>query len=431
MIVYHFPPLTTSGTYRSLQFARYLPRYGWKPTVLTIRPECLAEPGLLDDEPLRSLPEEVRVLRSIDPEPLRRILGWRDRLLGKAGGNGSTPGADPAVAERRGVTWRDWLSDCFSLPDRQMGWIPVAAWRAGRLLQEGGFDGVYSSAPPASVHLAALLASRGSGVPWIADFRDPWVSNRFLPVRSTSFLDPIDRSLEGKVVRAADRVVANTVELADDFRNRYALPADHFAIISNGYDPEETPAPDDAPEPGGPFTITHAGTLYGRRDPAPLFRAIRLLLDRGALAPDDLRVRLLGTAGPEPRWEHWLADPDLARMIRFEPKVRRDEAFRVLAASDLLLLIQAGTELQVPRKLFDYLSVGRPILAMVTPGATRNIVLREGLGVAVGPEDPEALADRVLEAMRAPRGVFHGKPSRFDFRRLTGELAELLEETRS
>lgn len=421
LIAYHFPPLTTSGMYRSLQFARYLPRYGWKPVVLTVDPASVAGAGPLDTSPLVTLPEGTRVLRAAATNPLRAALRIRDRLWVRPNGNGASapPNGPPAA------TWRDWVSDFFSVPDRQAGWIGPAARAA---LAEENIDAVYSSSPPASAHLAALVLSRSRGLPWIADFRDPWISNDFTTLRSTGFLDPLDRWLERLVVRGATRVVANTDELRGDFARRYEDDEEKFVTITNGFDPEEMLPEAEAARPGAPVTITHAGTLYGRRDPTAFLEALAGLLARGEIGEDRLRVEFLGTTAGAERWAGLLADPRLARVVRFEPKVPRAEALRRLASSDLLLLIQTGTDLQVPRKLYEYVAIGRPILALVSGGATECLVRREHLGWLVRPDDPGGIAETLRRVAAGERPPLPPRPERFDFRLLTAKLARVLEE---
>lgn len=428
MMAYHFPPLTTSGMYRSFEFARYLPRYGWSPVVLTTRPEKLLDPGLLDSTPLKILPDEVRVVRATDAQPLRMALHLRDRLRNPDRMNGGNGSASTPTVETTG-SWKDWITDFLSLPDRQAGWIPAAAVRAIRLLSDEEFDCIYSSSPPASVHVAALLAARSSGIPWVADFRDPWISNRFTRERCMAFLDPVDKHLEEAVVKNARRIIVNTEELCADFQRRYPYHATRFVTIPNGFDPEEA-IPVHVEESAGkrPFTIIHAGGLYGRRDPTPIFRAVATLLERGVVAKDGIRIRLLGTEQPTQAWEKFLRERSLETVVQFERKVPRAQALASLAASDLLLLIQAGTVLQVPRKVYDYMAAGRPILAMVTSGATENLVRKENLGWIAHPDDPEAIERCIENAIRGRSETVVRRSGKFDFRNLTGRLVRQLED---
>ena len=430
MIVYNFPPLTTSGMYRSLQFARFLPSFGWEPVVLTIRTESVLRPGPLDDAPLKDQLHNLHIERTTVFEPLLMAVGLRNRILGAPDrGEESGEGRSNGNHEKQ-VNWRDWVSDLFSLPDRQAGYILPAASRAIDLIDTGDIDAVYSSSPPASSHVAAMLAQRATGVPWIADFRDPWISNRFVSLRQTSYLDRFDSWLENCVIRNADRVIANTDELRVDFGRRYPDAAGRFRTVTNGFDPdEEIPHPPENEGENGPFRITHAGSLYGQRNPMPVVRALEILFRRGRIANGEVELCLLGAAANREEYDRQLNESPVAGMIRFESPVPRTDALRLLASSNLLLLIQAGTTLQVPRKLYEYMAVGKPILAVVTPGATRSLIERDNLGRIVPPDDPEGIADVLDEMIRHRRSDAPLRPERYNFRRLTGELAECLRET--
>ncbi len=416
--------------YRSLLFSRLLPRYGWDVRVLTIHPEALRFPGLLDGAPLADLPGGVKVERTPVYEPFQAVVELRNRIFGAPRRNGAN-GDRLAVESPGRVTWRDWVSDCFSLPDRQSGQILPSAKRAIELIESGEIDAIYSSSPPASSHVAALLAKRATSLPWVADFRDPWISNRFVPVRQTTFLDRVDSWLERVVVHNADRVIANTDELRDDFRRRYADLSERFLTVTNGFDPDESP-PGVRPLRGErrrrPFRITHAGTLYGNRSGAPVVRALEILHERGVIEKGDVELCLLGAVEGEDEKSCCLGKDGAGGMVRFIETVPRREAIRFLADSDLLLLIQSGTTLQVPRKLFEYVALRRPVMALVTPGATENLIRREKLGVIVRPDDPEGIARVLHKAIRGEALPVPERPARFDFVRLTGELARCLGE---
>ncbi|NNE08909.1 MAG: glycosyltransferase [Gemmatimonadetes bacterium] len=434
LIAYNFPPLTTSGMYRAYQFAKYLPRHGWRPLVVSVDPASLQHTGPLDAAPLASMNGQIVVSQARAFEPMASLARLRARLSGArrpsdASGDAADPGGAPGNDRgpgSGGASWKDWLTDWISLPDRQSGWI-WPAYRAGmRLVREETVDAIVSTSPPPSGHLAALLLSRRTGLPWIADFRDPWIGNPYHNVRSSRFLDPADAWMERRVVRGARRVIANTEELRLRFVDRYPALASRFVTISNGFDGEEI-MPRSSRASNEPFRIIHAGTLYGQRDPTPIVRALERMCDRGDLEPGEFELVLLGSAAGRSDTVASLLRSPLASRIRVEPQVGRAEALQQLADSDLLLLIQVGTTLQVPRKLFEYLAIGKPMLALVTEGATENLIRREKLGSAVRPDDGEGIENALRHAMTGQSRI-PTRPASFDFRALTEQLVEELEE---
>jgi glycosyltransferase involved in cell wall biosynthesis len=178
--------------------------------------------------------------------------------------------------------------------------------------------------------------------------------------------------------------------------------------------------------------LIHAGTLYRKRDPRPILRAVAQLTRSHGLTADRFRLRLVGATDPEFQIEALAADLGVRDMLDLVPKVPRAEALRLLGEANALLLVQPGTDLQVPGKLFEYMQFGLPIVSLSSPGATSDIVRGYGLGVVVDPGDIAALAAelwRFVDAhvRRTPMVV---DPTRalqqFDGQRLTGALAEVL-----
>ena len=76
IVAYHFPPQAgSSGLLRSLNFCRYLPEFGWLPTVLTIDPRAYER---TDGSQLAEVPASVNVIRAFGLDSHRHLsLGGR------------------------------------------------------------------------------------------------------------------------------------------------------------------------------------------------------------------------------------------------------------------------------------------------------------------------------------------------------------------
>jgi hypothetical protein len=182
VIAYFFPPLAGVGVQRSLKFVTYLPDSGWEPVVIAPRDPAY---WLVDPGSLARLPAGLEVHRSFLYEPARlhrtlsRLAGRGRRTTAQrltATGDGS-----PRGAARTFARWA-WLAAVRTLtfPDEQMTWIPWAVRSTVRAHRSRPAHAIYSSASPVTAHLVAGLAKRRTGLPWIADFRDPWIGNSFL-----------------------------------------------------------------------------------------------------------------------------------------------------------------------------------------------------------------------------------------------------------
>ncbi|MGD8414509.1 MAG: hypothetical protein PVF33_09765, partial [Candidatus Latescibacterota bacterium] len=167
MIVPFFPPMAGGGVYRPLSFVKYLPEYGWRITVVAPRGDAF---WIRDERLVGQIPDSCEVIRT-DTLSGQAMMA---RLRGP-GGSGSKvrPSQKRSSA---GFSAARRIASLFLVPDSYAGWRPFAVKAATAAIESGRFDALYSTSPPESSHLAALSVQRRSGLPWVADFRDPWMN---------------------------------------------------------------------------------------------------------------------------------------------------------------------------------------------------------------------------------------------------------------
>jgi glycosyltransferase involved in cell wall biosynthesis len=292
--------------------------------------------------------------------------------------------------------------------------------------------------------LIGLLTKRLTGLPWVADFRDPWRAN---PFRSVPYkaLDHYDAWLEKQVIHGADRVVCNTDSVRADFQLRYPALASRFVTVFNGFDPEDYVGLEARRPPGVWKTLlTHAGNFYGPRSPDALFQSLRLLRRRSAMN-DEVCLQLLGIPTYHGRSLRAIAaEYGVEDMVLVQGDVPHRQALEMLRGSEIQVLVGfsgTGADLQVPGKLFEYFGTGRPILALAPrQSAIADIMTRAGNpGEVCEPGDPEGIA-RAIERMAAKA---KGSPDsagagncpdflrQFHRREQIGQIADLLESTQA
>ncbi len=256
-------------------------------------------------------------------------------------------------------------------------WAKAASLAAQSWLKEHRACAAFSTFPPMGVHLAAMDVARRNGIPWIADFRDPlreieegWYS-RTLPRSAARFM-------ERRFVRRASAVIVNTDSAAERLKSLLPDCAGKIHVIWNGFDPEARLNP--APLPPRAFrSLAHVGELYEGRDVAPLLESVGRLIERGRLDAAAIRIRLIGPAAARCLPPKAFLDQAAARgWLDLNPDLLPEsEARQIIASSEALLLVQPHTAIQVPAKLFEYLQVGRPILAYVTRQSAIERVLSQ------------------------------------------------------
>jgi glycosyltransferase involved in cell wall biosynthesis len=173
--------------------------------------------------------------------------------------------------------------------------------------------------------------------------------------------------------------------------SRFPQAANKFAVIPNGYDPEEFSGI--VKEKEKVFTIAYLGSLYHHRDPEPFLQALSNLIDAGEIPPDQIAIRFVGQCD-ETRGvplKTVAAKYRLADTIEILPWLPRAEALEMMARSHVLLLLAEDQPLQIPGKIYDYLGVGSDILAISGEGATADLLAETEAAVVVRPGDQEAL----------------------------------------
>jgi glycosyltransferase involved in cell wall biosynthesis len=444
VVTYHFPPDAAVGGLRWQKFVKYLPQFGWAPHVLTAQerycetrdPWRLRDVGHAPIQRTRLLPN----LRAV-------ALSLRTCLLAIAPLRRGRP---PSGVAQTSQAWRTrghtvsrarrWLFSLFWLPDGYVGWLLPAVVRGVRMCRRERFGVMVSSGPPHTCHLVGLILKGLTRTRWVADFRDPWVSNPHRPWSARSALsDVLNTVMERAVIRAADRVIVVTDRLARRFRQEYpGQPPEKFVTITNGFDPEDFPIAMARSRKGGdrPFTLTHAGTIYGRRSATALLKGIAQLLEEPRVARSDVRLVFLGAIDDGKEFDAAVKALGLGDVVACRGRLSYPDTVSLLYESDVLVLLAQDQPDQIPAKAFDYIAVGGEILAVAGPGATADLVQQVGGRVVadVAAEIASVCRD-AYTASRSGSGRCRRHPSSdlaaqgaFDRRVLTARLGALLDD---
>ena len=447
MIAYHFPPvggIGAAGSQRTLKFAKYLPYYGWKPIILTVKPSQYESYLSLDSTLLKRVDPETRIIRTSVIRWLAALLEgkrWlREGLRGRVASPRTEQGyrSEPSLPTGCSKGWyartKDAFTDLFEIPDEEIGWSIPAIVAGFQALKEDSIDAIFSTGRPWTSHVIGLALKHLTGIPLVVDFRDPWITNPFR--RQYSRLrSRAEEYLETKVIKAADRVVANTQELANEFKSRYPNQSSRkFLSLLNGFDPDDFDQVSAEARPRFVFTIVHTGFLYGKRDPKTFLDALRTLVDEARIPRSKIRVMFVGTVEVSYNLSDYVRHLGLEDIVSLLPQVTYQESLMYLKKADATLLLQPGTTTQVPSKLFDYIGAGKPILA-ISPrdGATYNLVAKEKLGELAEPEAIEQIAgslERLYRGWMNARGTSSLSPmvqDKFNVRHLTKTLASELQ----
>jgi glycosyltransferase involved in cell wall biosynthesis len=338
------------------------------------------------------------------------------------------------------------LLSLLSIPDAYTGWMVPAVIAGMRAIKKTNAQAIYSSAPYFTAHLVGYALSLLTGLPWVAHFRDPWVTGLLPEYCPNDLYRKINGALERRVVTRAQATLCVTEEHAALMRAAYKhLPPSKFSVVMNGFDGLEWNETSEAlarnrqefQAPAGAqrkFRITYAGKLYMKRNPTPVFQALRALIDTGEIPRGETQVELIGWCeSSEGRSvADLIAESGLEDCVEMVGPLSHFETLRRLSRSDLLLLLAEGLVSQIPGKTFEYLKTRRPILALTSPGAVATLLQQTGGGWVLSPNDQAGVVEAVRECYQAWK---HGLPGRapdaavvenFDRRKTTGRIADLL-----
>jgi glycosyltransferase involved in cell wall biosynthesis len=403
MVAYHFPPLAgSSGIQRTLRFVQHLPALGWEPIVLTAHPRAYeATSGDLAAE----VPAGVPVTRAFALDTARHLSLFK-----------RYPGF-------------------LARPDRWMSWQWGAVPAGLRLIRERRPAAIWSTYPIATAHAIGATLHRRSGVPWIADFRDPMAQEGYPadPQTWQTF-----KVIEETAVREAARCVFVTPGAARMYRERYpdADPS-RLTVIENGYDPESFVTAEGLAAAAGPLnpgvvTLLHSGIVYpSERDPTQLFEAL------GRLRPHGVRVRFRAAVHDELLRK--LAETHgVAEQVEILPPIPYRAALEEMLRADGLFVMQASNcNEQIPAKIYEYFRARRPILGLTDPAGDTAGALRAAGIDAIAPLDSANAIARELETFvdRLRRGEAampgHDAVERCSRRHRAEELAGLLDAVTS
>jgi glycosyltransferase involved in cell wall biosynthesis len=434
MFVSSFPP-GAQTVLRALQFARYLPEFGWTPVVLTARQNAGSSPSA------SSAPEGVAVFRTGRlPTPSMLARRWRARGPVTPATEGPRPPATPSEGfiARAARQWLLW----FDTPDAFVGWLPPSLWRGLRLARSLRPAAVLATGPPFSVVLAGAIVARATGLPFVADFRDAWTLDPADPIgtmggefvtRRSRLRTRVLRALERWCLSSADVVLLTSTATGTLYREAYPEHAERMHVIYNGA------APEDFAGDVSPFatpTIAYVGTLHDFQGPQVVcfLQAFAAACGSGRLPPATRSV-FVGpvSASLLPRIQRSVDELGLTGSVEFRGAVPHAEAIDWMRRSQLLLLFAGENPYVRLSKLSEYVAAGAPLLAFASADSETG---RETLRYAGRVVDTRVdQATQVLAELMQGDGArrrhdFFSEPHPLSRRTEAGDLARLLDDVR-
>lgn len=453
VIAGEFPPLKTIGRIRTVKFVEHLRRFGWRCIVVTLQPsgregnydEALMAEIVDGDEiirlPLRNLEVEIA-------DTVKRLLGRKPAAPAPVA---AAPATKPAPAVTRAPVAQSggglmdkahgmirWvLRTLVNVPDDFRPWAQDALKVCRALCAERQIDAIYTTLPPfSSLHVGHELRKE-TGLPWIADYRDLWygdVLREWMP----EWRKKMEFRMERRLLRRADVIVTVSEPKTAYMQRLHPQLKARWETLTNGYDTELYGSRQRTrPFNGNTIEFVYTGRLFKNRKGYAFAEALGRIHRSDPALAGRARVRIIGGVEPEiqRRYDQIIAEYGIGHLYDFVGDVSYGEAMDAQVNCDYLLLIVDTGETSdgvIPGKLFEYVSVRRPIFALCDPGATQQIIDKAGLGKTVPAESVDAceamlrewLARPVPETVQADDAYL----AQFDRKAITERFARVLDE---
>ena len=370
MICYYFPPLSDVGGKRSVAFARYFRKHGWRPHVLSVRNPDRTFCTMGTEAPPDGVP--TRYCRSLVN------VSW---ILGKMNG------ALSRVLGLFGIeTTRNYFHDMLCYPDRFVGWVPMAVWTGARMVRQDGVDVIYVSCSPFSSALVGILLKRITGRPLVLDFRDPFVSGVGTHFEKSRLRRRILGRFERRFVEGADLLLVTSNEARTEYVKAYPSIAPKTFTVYNGID--AAAVPDKPLSKFEKFTIIYTGEFYTfgphhERYTALYFGALAHLKRQGVITSENFQFLFYGHQ--KELIEHTAASYGVADLVAARGRVPYAHVLEHVSRSHLMLL--RIVKLMISTKLYEGIPLNVPFLAVIPHGEVEDLIRRYSPGSYVITEE--------------------------------------------
>jgi len=387
IISYYWPPAGGVGVLRCLKFSKYLRKFGWEPIVYA---PSNASYLLSDHSNVKEIPHGIEILKFPIWEPFKLF-----KLL--SGRKMDDPSDPVHVTQKKSFidNFAIWVRGNFFIPDARCRWINPSVRYLKNYLMEHPVDAIFTDGPPHTNTMIGLKLSKELGIPWLADFQDPWTQADYYKLYKIMWLANIrHKALEKQVFRTAQKITIASPSWAKDLE---AIGARNVGVIYYGYDEDDfnelTPVPD------LDFTITHAGLLSWNRNPSVFFSVLKEL--KNELPGFSARLKLNFAGNIDLSIKKAITENGLQEHFNDIGFVDRKDAIQLSLNAQLLLVPlnrSANVDGRIPGKLFENLRAGRPILCLGPETADVARILKEcEAGVCLNYNDREAIKGYIKE----------------------------------
>lgn len=433
IIAYYFPPLGWSGVQRTLKFVKYLRAFGWEPIVVTVGKTKFS---VLDKSLLEEIPQGIEMIR-IDDVKFKDITDEMKADMRKHIKNSFNIISDEKLKieyEKEIESIFEKLRSYFLLPDGNAAWANNVIEEISNKLNLADISVVYTTSGPYSTHLIGYYLKKEFNLPWVTDFRDEWTNNPYYNFNVKDIRYKIEQNLEQNLVDFSDKVITTTSMATDNYTKLFNINKNKAVTITNGYDEEDFICLSKTVK-SEKFNIISNGSFYLGRNPYTFLKAIENILRKNLIREKSLNIQFVGTI--EDKIECNIEEFEMDDIVICEGYLPHIDSLNRANNANLLLLI-VGKEDKVksifPGKIFEYIRMKKPILAISPKGGVVEKLLKEtGCGINVEYDNIEEIENVILKFYydwfnNKPLMVNEKKIKEYERKRLTEKLSNIFYE---
>jgi len=385
ILAYYYPPVGMGGVQRAVKFVKYLPEFGWKPIVITVKG---AEYYSYDESLLKDT-SNIKIVRTESLDPLRitfifkKIFRRKKNIMNKI--------YKSVKLKKLYDTINRWIF----IPDSKMLWIPFAVLKSLKIIKNENISIVFTTSPPNSSHIAGLFLKKITKVKWVADFRDYWFIDGMInyPTPLHKFADNLIRR---KIIKNADHIIGVSQGIIDELKISCKRNDSDYSVIMNGFDEEDFPKSIPV-KTDNKFCIIHSGTLNYINDPVNFLNGLELAVKENNQLRKDLLFLHIGLSiGLDLKSEAKKRNID--DMIVEKGYVNHKDSVKSLLNADLLLFVLSDfcSSGVLSVKLFEYLATNVPILAVIPDGEAAVLIRKYNKGTICENKNIEKIKNTIL-----------------------------------
>lgn len=383
MIATYFPPMSGIGTVRVTKYIKYLKKYGWKPTVITIDEQYITN---RDDSLLNDIDDDIKIYK----------LKFKKRH-------------------------KDISIDFYKELKRRIGLI----------LKQNHYDMVFITGGPFMILPIGNYIYKKYKINYVIDLRDPWKLQKSNYNKHTVILSKLKKAIKGvlekKSFKYAKKIFTVNDTMTNEYIEEYPEYRNRFVTIPNGYDMDDYINID--PKELKEFTIVYAGkfeTAAGFRNPNILFKTIRRLNE------EDYKIKFIHIGKEEKKVMQLMKNEGCQEYCEYVGLKKFNETIAYCKGADILIVICGSERNEQTGKIFDYICCERPIIVLANDGTEINNVCKNFKNIYnINLEDSEMLYNTIVSIYKGQNKLYANDLSSSEYNRakLTKKLADALGST--